>query len=206
MATITVNPSGYQNLSGMSASSSYPITNSYTNSSSTSYTRYSISTRTTGTVYYTFDISGVSANATINSVNCVAKVRVSSTSRVTNTICQLYSGTTAKGSNSTFNSTSSSNTETLNTTGWTRSELDNLRLRISGTGSSSSQSKYIYFYGANLTIDYTESVQETNFVRVKQGGSWHTIPATNAHVKVNNAWHNVTKIYVKENGVWKETE
>lgn len=159
MATIELIPSGYTGSTSISTSSSYPISNGYTDTSSTTYARLSLSTSTTGYLYYTFDCSDIPSTATISSIAGSAKVRVSSTSRVTSTQCQLYTGTTAKGSNVTFASTSSSNIVTLSPgSSWTRSELDDLRLKIGGTGSSSSQSKYIYFYGAELTITYfTES-------------------------------------------------
>ena len=163
--TVTLHPSGYTGESNMSASSSYPISNGYTDSSSTTYARFTLSSGSTGLIYYTFDTSDIPSGATISSIACTAKARVSSTSRVTSTQCQLYTGTTAKGSNSTFASTSTSNTVTLTCGTWTRSELDNLRLKIGGTGSSGSgggSSRYIYFYGATVTITYTyESVTYT---------------------------------------------
>ena len=155
MATIELNPSGYTGLSNLTTSSSYPISNGYDGTDSSTYARLSLSTSSTGYLYFTFDTSGIPNVATIQSVTGSVKVRVSSTSRVTSTVCQLYTGTTAKGSNVTFASTSSTNVVTLSPgSSWTRSELDDLRLRIGGTGSSSSQSKYIYFYGAEITITY----------------------------------------------------
>ena len=155
MATIELNPSGYTGLSNLTTSSSYPISNGYDGTDSSTYARLSLSTSSTGYLYFTFDTSGIPSVATIQSITGSVKVRVSSTSRVTSTVCQLYTGTTAKGSNVTFASTSSTNVVTLSPgSSWTRSELDDLRLRIGGTGSSSSQSKYIYFYGAEITITY----------------------------------------------------
>lgn len=170
MPSIELNPSGYTGLTSLSTSSSYPITNGYDDTSSTTYARLSLSTSTTGYLYFTFDTSDIPSTATINSIACSVKVRVSSTSRVTNTVCQLYTGTTAKGSNSTFASTNSSNIVTLSCGTWTRSELDDLRLRIGGTGSSSSQSKYIYFYGAEITITYT-TVTRTVTVTLSGNGT-----------------------------------
>jgi len=41
-----------------------------------------------------------------------------------------------------------------NTGSWTVSEIPNLRLRIGGTGSNSNQTKAIYFYGADIVINY----------------------------------------------------
>ena len=159
--TLTLVPSGYTGLTSLTTSSSYPISNAYKGSGDTStYARLSLSTSTTGYLYLTFDTSDIPSGATITGVSGTVTVRVSSTSRVTSTVCQLYSGTTAKGSNVTFASTSTSNTVTLTPGTWTASELGDLRLRIGGTGSSSSQSKYIYLYGATITVSYTVTAHD----------------------------------------------
>lgn len=152
--TVTLVPSGYTGLTSMTTSSSQPITNGYTDAESGTYAQLTLSTSTTGYVYYTFDTSNIPANATISSVTARGKARVSSTSRVTNTVMQLYSGTTAKGSNRTFATTTAS-TQTITAGTWTRNELNDLRIRIGGTGSSSTSSKYVRFYGADVTVTYT---------------------------------------------------
>lgn len=165
--SISIIPSGYTGLSSLTTTTNYPVTNGYTDSSSTTYARFTLSSGSTGYLYYTFDCSSIPADATITTITGTVKAYVSSTSRVTSTQCQLFTGTTAKGSNVTFASTSSSNTVNITPgTSWTRNELDDLRLKIGGTGSSSSggggggggggnSSRYIYFYGANITINYT---------------------------------------------------
>lgn len=160
--SVTVNPSGYTGLTSLTTNTNYPVTNGYANASSTTYARFTLSSGATGYLYFTFDTSAVPEAATITSITGIVKVRVSSTSTVTNTKCQLYTNTTAKGNNVTFASTSSSNTVSISATNagsWTRSELTNLRLRIGGTGASSSgggsSSRYIYFYGANIVINYS---------------------------------------------------
>ena len=157
--SITINPTGSTGSSNLTASN---ISNAYANASSTSYATLTLNTSSTGYIYFTFPApSGIPAGATINSVTGTVKVRVSNTSRVTNTVCQLYYNTTAKGSNYTFASTSTSNTVSMTNTGsWTLSQLNNLRLRIGGTGSSSTSTKAIYFYGANIVINYTFQTTE----------------------------------------------
>ena len=153
--TITLNPSGYTGSTNISISSSYPITNAYHGIDSENYARLSISTSSTGYLYLTINTSDIPSDATNVSISAKARVRVSNTTRVTNTQCQLFTGTTAKGSNVTFASTSTTNVVTLSTgSSWTRSELNDLRMKVGGTGSSSSSSKYIYFYGADITISY----------------------------------------------------
>lgn len=177
---LSVVPSGYTGSTGITTSSSYPISNGYTDTSSSTYARLSLSTSSTGYLYYTFDCSDIPSTATISSITAQAKVRVSSTSRVTSTQCQLFTGTTAKGSNVTFASTSSTNIVTLSTgSSWTRSELDDLRMKIGGTGSSSSQSKYIYFYGAEVDITY---VTESRTVTVTLSGNGTVSPSGSSTV------------------------
>lgn len=157
--SVSLHPSGYTGATGLTVptSGSYIISNAYKGSGDTSSScRVTLQTSTTGYFYLTFDTSEIPDAATITSISGTVTVRVSSIQRVTNTVCQLYSGTTAKGSNVTFASTTTSNTVTLSPgTGWTRANLDDLRLRIGGTGSSSTQTKYIYLYGVTLTINYS---------------------------------------------------
>lgn len=152
--TVTLIPSGYTGLTGMTINSSYPITRGYTDASSTNYTRFDVTQSTTGSVYFTFDVSDIPSNATVTSVTARGKARVSNTTRVSSTVMQLYTNTTAKGSNRTFASTTAS-TQTITPGSWTRSELSNLRLKIGGTASSSTSSRRIDFYGADVTVTYT---------------------------------------------------
>lgn len=153
--SISVHPVGATGTSNLSTSSSYPSSNACTDSNSNTYARYTVSRSTTGETYFTFDVQGVPAGATITSITATVKVYVNSTTYVTNTQCQLYSGTTAKGSNYTFASTSSSNIVSMTNTGtWTIEELANMRLKIGGTGNSSNNNKYIYVYGATVIINY----------------------------------------------------
>lgn len=173
MPSLTVIPSGVTGVTGMTISSSYPITRAYHDSSNTSqYARYSISTSTTGYCYLTFNTSDIPSGATIESVTANARLRISSTSRVTNRVCQLYSGTTAKGTSVSFSSTSSGGAVVALSpgTGWTRANLNDLRMKIGGTGSSSSQSKYIYIYGADITITYSLGASYTVTVTCSASG------------------------------------
>ena len=189
--SLKVVPSGYTGLTSLTTTTSYPVSDGYTDSSSTTYARFTLSSGATGYLYYTFDCSSIPSDATINSVACSVRARVSSTSRVTSTNAQLYTGTTAKGSSSTFASTSSTNTFSLTTGTWTRSELNDLRLRIGATGSSGSggggSSRYIYFYGADVTISYTyeETVYE---ITLTNNAGITTDPATSGTAKSGEAY------------------
>lgn len=157
MASVTLTPSGYRDLTGMSIDSSYPIGNAYANSSSTNYARFNVNQSTTGYVYLTFDTSSIPSGATNISITGNFKARVSNTTRVSNTGAQLYAGTTAKGSSVAFAATTASVRSLTPGTSWTRTDLNDLRLYVTGRGSSSTSSRRIDFYGADVTITYTES-------------------------------------------------
>ena len=155
-------PSGYDssNSSYSSVSSSYPISNGYDGSDSTSYAYITCNTGSRATTYisYTFNTSSIPQEATIDSVTCSAKARVSSTSYISTAVLQLYADSTAKGS-STSARTTSATVYNLTPGSWTRSEISNIQIRYTGTRGTSSTSRaaYLYFYGATLTINYSIS-------------------------------------------------
>lgn len=145
--------------------SSYPATNPIgKGSTNTSMSRFNLKTgsRAVSYVYYRFDLSDIPTDATINSISCSAKVYISQTNsnRISTRQVQMFSGTTAKGSASTM----STSTTALNLScgSWTRSELNDCRIRlyaVRGT-SSTSTTYYMGLYGATLTVNYTyEDVQ-----------------------------------------------
>lgn len=152
--TVTFTPTTNTRTTNMSTSSRYPASNGYDSHTSTNYARFSITTSSTGYTYYVFNVTGIPSIATITNVTCTAKLYVNNTSSVTNTNIQLYSDTTAKGESKTFASTSAT-TVTMDGGTWTVDELANARVRFGGTASSSNQNKYIYFYGATLSVTYS---------------------------------------------------
>lgn len=153
--TVTFTPTTNTRTTNMSASSRYPASNGYDSYTSTNYARFSITTNSTGYTYYVFNVTGIPSIATITNVTCTAKLYVNNTSSVTNTNIQLYSDTTAKGESKTFASTSAT-TVTMDGGTWTVDELANARVRFGGTASSGNQNnKYIYFYGATLSVTYS---------------------------------------------------
>lgn len=158
--TLVIHPSGIDT-SQSSYSTASNNANAYDDTDSTTYSTISLTTGSSASSYvtYTFDTSGIPEEATIDSVACTAKARISSTSYVSTATLQLYSGTTAKGSTTSFRSTSTSTIYTLSVGSWTKAELANARIRATATRgtSNTSRSAYIYFYGANLTITYTIS-------------------------------------------------
>lgn len=207
MASITDNvsivPSGYTGASNLTipTTGSYKIANAYKGSGNASnYCRITVNTSTTGYFYLTFDTSDIPSTATITSISGTVTVRVSNTNRVTSTVCRLYTGTTAKGSNKTFASTTASNTVTLTPGTWTRAELNDLRLRIGGTGSSSTQTKYIYLYGATITINYSVTAHNITI----QNSTSVTVTASETAVgdgdSVDIFASTLDNIIVKDNG------
>lgn len=109
-------------------------------------------------VYYNFDCSGIPEGATINSVECRARASRSSTqsNRIASAYLQLCTGTTTKGSQTSVATTTATYFDLTPGT-WTRSELQNAKIRFTatrGTSSTSSTSYSIRFFGAVLTVDY----------------------------------------------------
>ncbi len=209
--TVTLIPSGYTGLTGMTINSSYPVDRGYTDADSTTYCRFDVNTSTTGSVYFTFDTSDIPAGATITSVTARGKARVSNTTRVTNTVMQLYANTTAKGSNRTFAATTAS-TQSITAGTWTRTELNNLRLKIGGTASSSTSSRRIDFYGADVTVTYTvtayditisnstSATVEASESTVGSGDSVMITTDTLTGITITDNGADITSAFVQESG------
>lgn len=157
--TLTFNPAAYDS-GTFTTNTSYPTSNGLTNTSSTSYARFTVST-TRQYCIYSFNVTGIPSNATITSVSCSVKAYVTSTStNVTTKTVQLYSGTTAMGSAYTLPTSNSTFTIT-NPGTWTLAQLANAKIRFTGQRSGTSNSYYIRFYGANLSVTY--SIQGTEY-------------------------------------------
>jgi hypothetical protein len=96
-------------------------------------------------------------------------VRVSSTSYISTAVVQLYSGSTAKGS-STSARTTTATAYTLTPGTWTRSEINNIQIRYTGTRGTSNTTRaaYLYFYGATLSITYAIEGMEYTVTAVSE--------------------------------------
>ena len=166
-------PSSYSDGDFSTMSSMSNGYNSITNTSARA--NIQASTSTEQQVYYNFNISSIPENATIISVTCSARICVSN--NYTTGSIQLYSGTTSKSSaNSSWRTIKTSDVYTLSgIQSFTRSELSNARLKISGKSGSSGRS--IYFYGVDLGVVYeyagdtyylyTLSATKTKTVRIE---------------------------------------
>ena len=172
MASTTVIPNGYTNTGSynftLSTNSSRKIDNAYHNADNTSSSARlqlasnSSNTRTS-TMYLEFDkttINSIPAGSTINSVTANVRYYVSNTTYVSAVSMQLYSNTSAKGSAVTNRPTSSTK-YSITPGSWTLDELKNVRLYISATHNKSTNSGYVYLYGADVTVTYTQGTPRT---------------------------------------------
>jgi len=158
----TIYPSGLDsaNSSYSSISGSYPITNAYDSADSTNYAYITCITGSRASTYVslTFDVSEIPEGVNVDSVECEAKVRVSSTNYISTAVVQLYKGSTAKGSSVSARTTTATKYTISSPGTWTREELDDIEIRYTGTRGTSNTTRaaYLYFYGATLTISYSQ--------------------------------------------------
>lgn len=174
----------------------YAITNptyGYADSTSTDYARVNLTRGQSAQthVYWEFSLPTIPTDATIDSITCNYKARVSSssTSYIAQATIQLYSGTTAKGSSKSIRTTSTAASSLSSTEigTWTPAEINaGMRLRTWAQrgGSRTTSNYYIYFYGADIEITYTEASGDK--VYIKSNGSW--VEVAHAYKKVNGAW------------------
>ena len=151
---------------------------------------YSSGNNVTGTVSYSFDLSGVPLGATITSLTCQVKAHEENASRSAFTL-QLYSGSTAKGSKTTVDGTSNT-IYTLNVGTWTRDEIDDLLLHC----------EFGYYGGlvAGATIDITYEFPDPSASEVMMisGNSW-SLSGKGIYKKSNNAWSLVSSVALDTN-------
>lgn len=186
-ATISAHPTSYDtsHYSYASISSSYPISNAYTDSSSTTYAQVSWKTGSSAEtyVYLRFDFSSIPDGATIKTVTAKAKgyVNTTSSSRVTTRQMQLATGTTLKGSALTLSTSTSE--QTFSSVGtWTRAELQNAGVRFYvKRGTSNTSSTYqLRMYGATMTVTY--EYEEASYTITVSNSSSATVTASPSEV------------------------
>lgn len=168
-------------------------TNGYADSTSTDYARVNLTRGQSAQthVYWEFSLPTIPTDATIDSITCNYKARVSSSSTnyIAQATIQLYSGTTAKGSSKSIRTTSTdaSSLSSAQIGTWTPAEINaGMRLRTWAQrgGSRTTSNYYIYFYGADIEIEYTEASGDKVFI--KSNGSW--VEVAHAYKKVDGAW------------------
>ena len=207
--SISAHPTSYDttHYSYASVSSSYPITNAYTDSSSTTYAQVSWKTGSGAEtyVYLKFNFSAIPSNATIKSVTAKAKgyVNTTNSSRVTTRQMQLATGTTLKGSALTIsNSTSEQTFSSVGT--WTRAELLDAGVRYYvKRGTSNTSSNYsLRMYGATMTVTY--EWQETTYTITVSNSTSATVEAHPSEVVAGETSEirtdTLSNITIKDNG------
>jgi hypothetical protein len=189
--TISAHPTSYDTShhSYASISSSYPITNAYTDSSSTNYCQVNWKTGSNAEsyVYLKFNFSAIPVGATIKTVTAKAKgyVNTTNSSRVTSRQMQLATGTTLKGSALTMSTSTSE--QTFSSVGtWTRAELLDAGIRYYvKRGTSNTSSSYNFrMYGATMTVTY--EYEETTYTITVSNSTSTTVEAHPSEVVAGN--------------------
>ena len=213
-ASVTANPGSYTT-SGSISGTHYQQCIGQGLDNTVSGSDYASSSGSTAHIDYSFDFSDVPAGATIQSVSVQVKGHCESTSSSSEVATlRLYSGSTAKGSESEFTSTSDQ-TVTMTAGTWTYSELQDavLRFTIGYYGGAVSGAEWTVTYEldgyvytiSNVTADHALvfANASTTALYVKQGGAWTAVQQ--AYVKRSGAWQAValdaafdsTKHYVR---------
>ena len=209
-------PNNYTGLtSGITINSGYPISGAYADADHTSYTRLNYPTSTTGGVELIYHIDAIPSDATLNSLTGRFKASVNNTSRMTNTSAQLYVGSTAKGSSTSFGSTSASvrNLSPGSISNWNISDFSDLRIKFQATSSTSTSSKIMYIYGTDITIGYTLAGKEYTYT-ISNVSADHTVlitsdgSATKLYAKgTSTSWSQYSKVWLKVNSTtWVEQD
>lgn len=123
--TVTSYPTAYST-SGSISGTKYQAAVGKGSSTTATGNDYAKSSGSTANITYSFDFSGIPENATITSVSVKVGGHLENTSKSTATL-QLYSGSTAKGSQSKF-TTTSKQVVTMTAGTWTRAELQSAKL------------------------------------------------------------------------------
>lgn len=161
---------------------------------------YASSSGNTAHIDYSFDLSGVPAGATIQSVSVKVKGHCESTSSSSEVATlRLYSGTTAKGSESEFTSTSDQ-TITMTTGTWTYAELQQavLRFTIGYYGGAISGVEWAVTYELDGWVYTISNVVADHSLVFSAGGSGPAL-----YVKQGTSWVQVAAAYRKVGGTWQ---
>ncbi len=169
---------------------------------------------TTSHLYLDLGPIDIPSTATISSVSCQASLQISrngSSSGMT-AYCQMYSGSTAKGSATTLATSATDvarTTYTLNIGTWTAVELQNARFHVQITNNASGTHRYVYVYGVSFTVTYTVSGEVYTYTVTNVTGDHVIVVSAGAsqqkiYIKVNGSWVAMSRVYKKVNGSWVE--
>lgn len=211
--TSTLIPTSYTSNSGFSLSN---ISNAYADATSTNYAQLELNGGTTGNISFAVGGAVIPSTATISSVSCSFTYqynRNNSSSGYTGS-CQMYAGSTAKGSSYSLVSAGGTDvaktTVTLSVGSWSASDIANANLHITCTNNASSTHRFLYVYGLSFTVVYTLSGKVYTYTISNVSGN-HTIvvtasapSGTGVYIKLNNTWTEAQAIFKKVNGSWVE--
>ena len=205
MATISSDIASYNSSHAYYALSN--ASNGYADSTNTNYASVNL-TRNSGAetyMYWEFSLAAIPTGATINSITCNYKARTSSasTSYIAQATIQMCSGTTTKGTAKSIltTSTDASSFSSTDIGTWTVAEINagvKLKTYAKRGTSRTTSNYYIYFYGADISITYTEA--SGNKVYIKASGTWKE--ANDVLVKYNGSWISIGDVYVKSSDSW----
>lgn len=130
------------------------------NASSTSYSQAQLNSNKTGSIYFVFDTSArtsIPSDATLTGISGRIYVRKSGYN-TSNANVRPCSGTTQKGSTTSYNSTSYTlrNLSMGNASDWSFSDLADLRLYFTLT--TGSRTGYLRLHAADVTVEYSYDV------------------------------------------------
>ena len=209
-SALTVNLSSYSgcttNVTGATGTNA-PTVALKSSGTSSSYAIFSASTRnSSGYIYYMFDVSDIPQGASITSVSCTSRAAVRSTSSGTTSL-QLMAGSSTKGTYSGVTNTSTGGTTVLLApTGWTRSELNNIALRIyTNKTRNATGSHVVYFHGATLTVNYSVNgteyeitINNSTTATTEPTGTTYVLQGESQEIKIYT--NNITNFNVTDNG------
>lgn len=193
----------------------YALSNASRGYNSSENTQYASMNLTRGSsaesyMYWEFNLPTIPAGATINSITCNYKARTNttSTSYINQATIQMCSNKTTKGTAKSIRttSTSASSFSSSEIGAWTVAELNagvKLRTYAKRGTSRTTSNYYIYFYGADISVTYTEA-STGDKVYIKANGTWKE--AQKIYVKVSGTWREVSKVYKKANAAWAEQD
>jgi len=161
-----------------------------------------------GYAAYSFDFSSIPSNATIEDieVRCYGHRENGTIDSTHVSQCVLYQGSTAISNEVDFPSTSSSMITLTPNTMPTRSQLDNVTVR-----------HYVGYYGGLVTgisfvVTYSmgSGVDHYTYIFTVSGDATIAVTIGNAvaskkiYIKENGNWKQYSKVYIKQNGSWVE--
>ena len=201
-ATVSSNPTAYD-VSGSISGTHYQQCIGQGLDHTVSGNDYCSSSGSTAHIDYSFDLSDVPAGASILSVTVQVRGHCESTSSSSEVATlRLYSGTTAKGSESEFTSTSDQ-TVTMTPGTWTAAELHDaiLRFTIGYYGGAVSGAVWSVTYELDGWVYVITNVTADHALVFSAGSSGPQL-----YVKDGSTWVQVATAYRKVSGTWQQVQ